>query len=630
MSSHLTYHLWPKGRSENEPDLMPNVHDSDGEAVTFNSPKRKTTEATVVDLGDSPNSNNGDPLRTAFAKVNNFIEASYWTNEGVNQRLADIDSELREGIFIYTDSEERYNISLLDNSRLYLQGYPNQIQVSASRMKSPNNPYDFDSEVRISFEFPEEVIIPGDFRVRQYSQFDSDVYISGNLWVEGTRTELNAETVTVKDNFISMNWDSQNQVAIKGTTGFVFNSINADNGIVEWDTATNTLTIGETTNSGDSETPAVSVSYSKLDQARVRYYDTNGSTVRSDNTFGATNTSTVTGNLVQNVSGDVTENYSQDVTTNVTQDYNVNVTVDYNKVITGNDNTTVNGVLNETVAGLATYNYNGGLTQNITGSINLGTTGSMAFTAGNDITLSADGDTITLNNGSGSDSIVYQLGDTTTATVSGSFTDVVTTNYVETIGGTSTTTVTGAVTENYNSTQTTTIAGTQTTTVNGGNATTNVTAGNYTLDVSGDITLDADGNDIVFKNGAGNDTVTHTLADDGNYTLTTPNNYYVSATNDIYLQPTGDNVFMQGTTSSEQLNFNLQTGFQAIVASDSLALQSAPSTTVSIGDTTKTNIMNIGTSVLPAAAPFVIHWNATDSVWDITGDGTGRIDGGTF
>lgn len=101
MSTKLEEHLYPRGRSVSEPNSLPNVLDSDGAIVTYYSDKRKTTQSTVVDLGDSPNSNNGDPLRTAFAKINNFIEASYWVNEAINQqltiinqRLNDIDSDL--------------------------------------------------------------------------------------------------------------------------------------------------------------------------------------------------------------------------------------------------------------------------------------------------------------------------------------------------------------------------------------------------------------------------------------------------------------------------------------------------------------------------------------------------------
>ena len=183
MSTKLDFHLYPKGRSALEPDLMPNVLDSDGNTVVFTSEKRKTSEGTVVNLGTSPNSNNGDPLRTAFAKVNNFIEASYWTNEGINQKFRDIDSELREGIFIYTDSDQRVNLSLLDNSKLYFRGTPNQIEMNITRLKSANNPHDFDSEVNLFFQLTEKVDI-SQLHVLEHATFDSDVDIKGKLVVD--------------------------------------------------------------------------------------------------------------------------------------------------------------------------------------------------------------------------------------------------------------------------------------------------------------------------------------------------------------------------------------------------------------------------------------------------------------
>lgn len=51
-------------------------------------------------------------------------------------------------------------------------------------------------------------------------------------------------------------------------------------------------------------------------------------------------------------------------------------------------------------------------------------------------------------------------------------------------------------------------------------------------------------------------------------------NTSVLAFKDIYLQPTGDDVYMQGTTSGEQLRFNLLTATQTITASDTLNLAS--------------------------------------------------------
>ena len=224
MSSKLTDHLWPKGRSLTEPDLMPNVLDSDGAEVFYTSDKRKTTDATVVNLGSSPNANNGDPLRTAFSKINNFIEASYWANDGINAKFRDIDSEFREGIFIYTDSDERVNLSLLDNSKLYFRGTPNQIEMNITHSNSSNNPYDFDSEISLNFQLTEQVHI-STLRVFENATFDSDVDIKGELVVDSDVTIKGTLSVGQEVNFSddvrffdNAQFDSDIQVAGKVKT----------------------------------------------------------------------------------------------------------------------------------------------------------------------------------------------------------------------------------------------------------------------------------------------------------------------------------------------------------------------------------------------------------------------------
>ena len=87
LNRRLDYHLYPQGRSASEPSLIPNVKDSDGNIVQYYSGDRITSESTVVDIGTSPNANDGDPLRTAFIKINNFVEAEYITNEIIDQEL---------------------------------------------------------------------------------------------------------------------------------------------------------------------------------------------------------------------------------------------------------------------------------------------------------------------------------------------------------------------------------------------------------------------------------------------------------------------------------------------------------------------------------------------------------------
>lgn len=94
MSTKFEDILYPRGKSSALPDVMPSVLDSDGDEVTYFDGKRKTTESTVVDIGDSPNSNTGDALRTAFIKINNHMEAIYWWSEQINHKFADIDSDM--------------------------------------------------------------------------------------------------------------------------------------------------------------------------------------------------------------------------------------------------------------------------------------------------------------------------------------------------------------------------------------------------------------------------------------------------------------------------------------------------------------------------------------------------------
>ena len=70
-------------------------------------------------------------------------------------------------------------------------------------------------------------------------------------------------------------------------------------------------------------------------------------------------------------------------------------------------------------------------------------------------------------------------------------------------------------------------------------------SGNFTVDATGDIILDADGNDIIFKNGAGADTVTHTLADNAAFTIAAPSNYTIDAVGDITLDADGGQIYLK-------------------------------------------------------------------------------------
>jgi hypothetical protein len=77
--------------------VAPDVKDENGNVVVYN--QKITNERIVVDLGDSPNSNTGDPLRLAFVKINNFIEAAYQVNRAIDSEIQSLSTEIDGGAF---------------------------------------------------------------------------------------------------------------------------------------------------------------------------------------------------------------------------------------------------------------------------------------------------------------------------------------------------------------------------------------------------------------------------------------------------------------------------------------------------------------------------------------------------
>lgn len=107
--------------------------------------------------------------------------------------------------------------------------------------------------------------------------------------------------------------------------------------------------------------------------------------------------------------------------------------------------------------------------------------------------------------------------------------------------------------------------------------------GDYTIDVSGDITLDGDGNDIIFKNGAGGDQVKHTLADNAAYTIAAPSNYTIDVVGDITLDADGAQVYMKDGGATKY-TFNMGTN-QEIDVAGNLTLDVAGDITLDAGGT---------------------------------------------
>lgn len=86
--------LYPKGNDTQGtvmPNVIPDVLDSEGNPVFFTDTRRFVTQVSAVDVGDSPNSNTGDPLRTAFVKIDNIIEALYRNDAAKAWRLAQLE-----------------------------------------------------------------------------------------------------------------------------------------------------------------------------------------------------------------------------------------------------------------------------------------------------------------------------------------------------------------------------------------------------------------------------------------------------------------------------------------------------------------------------------------------------------
>ena len=88
MANTLLSDYLSKNSSINKPSL---TDPANSNAVIAENDYTVNTN-TRVNVGSSPNSNDGDPLRTAFQKLNNFIEAVYRTNVNVNADITQLSS----------------------------------------------------------------------------------------------------------------------------------------------------------------------------------------------------------------------------------------------------------------------------------------------------------------------------------------------------------------------------------------------------------------------------------------------------------------------------------------------------------------------------------------------------------
>ena len=204
--------------------------------------------------------------------------------------------------------------------------------------------------------------------------------------------------------------------------------------------------------------------------------------------------------------------------------------------------------------------------------------GAYTVDATGDITLDADGNDIMFRDGA-SQRVKFSLAATNTVAYTGNLTETATGAYSQTATSYSSNVGTGV----YNTTsgnQTHTVGGTHQINATGTISHTsggafNITAngGNATIDASGDVILDADGNDIIFKNGAGGDQVKHALADNGEYVITYPSTVrHTQSAGDLIFNVAGDDVvYTDGTTERFRLNLDASPNLYMTGASASIS-----------------------------------------------------------
>ena len=99
-------------------DSVPVVKDADGNPVSYLNGNLLTDTFTTVNLGDTPNSNNGDPLRLAFAKINNFMEASYHYSNNLEPLLTSATSTYLSNIVSYRSTDAVLPANIKDDNNI--------------------------------------------------------------------------------------------------------------------------------------------------------------------------------------------------------------------------------------------------------------------------------------------------------------------------------------------------------------------------------------------------------------------------------------------------------------------------------------------------------------------------------
>ena len=68
-------------------------------ALAFNDTNRIVKNNVRINIGSSPNSNTGDPLRTAFIKIGNFMEAVYRADSDKDLRIKRFETPVGDSDF---------------------------------------------------------------------------------------------------------------------------------------------------------------------------------------------------------------------------------------------------------------------------------------------------------------------------------------------------------------------------------------------------------------------------------------------------------------------------------------------------------------------------------------------------
>ena len=131
--------------------------------------------------------------------------------------------------------------------------------------------------------------------------------------------------------------------------------------------------------------------------------------------------------------------------------------------------------------------------------------------------------------------------------------------------------------------------------VGGPRLTTTQAGDNIALDADVDVYLRPGGGDVYMQGTTSGEQLQFNMGT-SNQVISASDNLVLSAQNDVYIQPTSDHVFMQGTTSGEQIDFSLGASEQWITASDTLILSKGATECIKIqggdGSSTRTIIQS--------------------------------------